>query len=300
MNRSATFIDYENLCLQVERALREDRTRFYSAADCAEATVHLTDCALERVEEQFDLSVIVARAFADWEAINHPNVQQSLALMNVRPMYVLGKRGRSSVDLVLSLAALRLLLTRPEIDSFVFFTGDRSYIPIVSEVLDSGKDVVIASMRSSISGDLLKVLGEDRFFALDALFEPRGGVQPEGDGLRRSEFGLRSSTGDDEAPLPSEDGHLSPENQQRFIDVVERASERYPRGVWLGPFFKNFMNEEFEELNNEERKELVDLARRKKLVQIRYVEDASSVNGGYSVLEFGEAVTVSAGAVEAS
>ncbi len=283
MTHAATFVDYENISLQVDRALRENRSRPAKSTSCAESTLRLLELALARIEDRFDLTMILARAFADWETIAHHNAQQGLTLMNVRPVYVLGRRGRSAVDLQLSLAAQRLLLTRAEIDAFVFLTGDRCCIPIVSEVLDAGKDVVVASMRSSMSGDLVRLVGDERIFALDGVF----------DELRQTLLNVADSDdcagpagerGAESAPVASGD-HLDARHQERFAELVKRATVRYPRGVWLGPFFKNFMNEEFGELNNDQRKELVDLARRNGMIRIRYIEDETSVNGGYSVLE---------------
>jgi uncharacterized LabA/DUF88 family protein len=282
VTHAATFVDYENISLQVDRALRENRNRPTKSSSCAESTLRLLELALDRIEDRFDLSMVLARAFADWETIAHHNAQQGLTLMNVRPVYVLGRRGRSAVDIQLSLAAQRLLLTRTEIEAFVFLTGDRCCIPIVSEVLDAGKDVVVASMRSSMSGDLVRLVGNERIFALDSIF----------DELRQTLLSVADSeecaggAGDRGEAAPVAAGnHLDEAHQQRFAELVKRATVRYPRGVWLGPFFKNFMNEEFGELNNDQRKELVDQARRNGMIRIRYVEDDSSVNGGYSVLE---------------
>ena len=288
MTRSATFIDYENISLQAERALREDRSRSHSPAGFAATTIRLIELGLERIEERFDFSMIVARAFADWDSVGHHNVQQGLTLRNIRPVYALGKRGRSSVDIELSLAAQRVLLLRPEIDAFIFLSGDRSCIPVISEVLDAGKEVVVASMRSSISGDLVKLLGEHRVFSLDDAFVDLSGARAETPDEEQEPL---VEPEEDGSALPDEVGHLDEAHQERFATLVEQAIERYPRGVWLGPFFKNYMNEEFGSLNNEQRKELVDLARKKGRIRIRYVEDESSVNGGYSVLESTEEPT---------
>ncbi len=287
MTRSAAFIDYENIALQVERILREERSRFYTAGDCAEATLRLIERSLEKVEERFDLSVIRAMAFADWEALATHKAQHGLTLLHIRPVYALGKRGRSNVEIQLSLEAQRTLLTRPDIDAFAVMSGDRSSIPIVSELLDAGREVVVASMRGSVSGDLVKITGEARFLELEELFEIPAGTPRAADPRMRN--GEPGETADEhDTPTPAEPVHLDQAHQERFLDLARAASERYPRGVWLGPFLKNYMNEEFSELTNDQRKELVDLVHRLGRVRIRYVEDGGSLNGGYSVLELAD------------
>ncbi len=234
----ALFIDFENMQHVIET--------IHGVQDGKEEALRLISNLVHFVEKDTD-RIIIRRAFADWEDVgSDPDPQSSLALMSVKPEYVLGKPGKNSTDLALSLDALEVLLTRDDIEGFLIVGGDRDYIPIVSRIREKGKLVRIVGFPDATSGDLITIIGRENFIDGDTLVA-RGHRRPRA--TRREVKVEKEANG--------EPNHIHEEELRRCVRLIMEAEEQFGPEIWLNPFYKNFMNEGFTTLTDEQRKDII-------------------------------------------
>lgn len=152
----AVFIDFENIYISVRNK--------YDANPNFE---HIVDKCLEYGR------VTIARAYADW--YRYPRVTNALYAHSVEPMYVPtyyydrveGRTGRAiknSVDIHLCIDVMKILYTRPSIDTFVLVTGDRDFIPLVNSIRQHGKRVVVIGVGGAAASHLAQSADEFVFY----------------------------------------------------------------------------------------------------------------------------------------
>ncbi len=118
----------------------------------------------------------VARAYADFE--QHPQqVRTRLDVAGFEAQHYPAKRtvdqqGREKIvsrsDLNFALDIINTALARPDIKTFLLFTGDKDFIRVVTTLRNRlGKRVVICGVPGSISPDLVAAAGEADPLALD-------------------------------------------------------------------------------------------------------------------------------------
>jgi hypothetical protein len=236
----ALFIDFENIQRVIETIDK--------VPDGKDEALRLIRNLIHYVERDDD-RIIIRRAFADWEDVgSDPDPQSSLALMSVKPEYVLAKPGKNSADLALSLDVLEVLLTREDITGFLIVGGDRDYIPIVSRIREKGKLVRIVGIPEATSGDLITIIGRENFIDGNALLTR---------GHRRPKPVRREVKVEREAGAAVESDHLGEENLRQCVRLILQAEGQFGPEIWLNPFYKNFMNEEFTTLTDEQRKDII-------------------------------------------
>ena len=245
----ALFIDFENMQRVIET--------LHGLPDGKEEALRLIRNLINSIEKEDD-RIIIRRAFADWEGVgSDPDPQSSLALLSVKPEYVLGKPGKNSADLALSLDALEVLLTRDDVHGFIIVAGDRDYIPICSRIREKGKRIQIVGLPDATSGDLITIIGRENFIDGNTLLT-KGYRRPRSvkSGTRLREPKIEKDNG-------LETGHLCEDNLKRCERLILQAEKQFGPEIWLNPFYKNFMNEAFKTLTDEQRKELIyDLGNR--------------------------------------
>ncbi len=111
--------------------------------------------------------VAVQRAYADWR--RYPQYVVPLAEASVdlifAPAY--GSSKKNATDIRLSIDALELVFTRPEIGTFILLSGDSDFSSLVLKLKEYGKYVVGVGIRESAS-DLL-VQNCDEYYSYSAL-----------------------------------------------------------------------------------------------------------------------------------
>ncbi len=296
------FIDYENIFHEIHNNSSEEEN---DAHDMALEVVERT----LRMLQGDDSRVLLARAYADWENLGRYGIQGSLALLSVKPEYVLAKRGKSSADLELSLSALEVLLTRDDIEGFVILGGDRDYIPVVSRIRESGKRVRVVGFSRSTSGDLIGIVGTDNFtdaakmlphgslygasansVATSSTNSSTGALNGQQQNGNKVGAGQAPSSGGggmvNNIDLLANDGFVSEpaeEDLLRCLKLIMVASSKLGKEVWLGPFLKNFMNEEFAAFNNAQRKSIIQTLREREMIKVE-TRSGSHIGGTYSVV----------------
>ncbi|MFQ6091064.1 MAG: NYN domain-containing protein [bacterium] len=264
----ALFIDFENMQRVIET--------LHGAPDGKEEALRLIRNLINYVERDDD-RIIIRRAFADWEGVgSDPDPQSSLALLSVKPEYVLGKPGKNSADLALSLDALEVLLTRSDIQGFLIVAGDRDYIPVVSRIREKGKRIRIVGFPDATSGDLITIVGRENFIDGNILLT-RGYRRPR---VPRPDTRLREPKVEKESGL--EPTHLCEENLRRCVRLILQAEKQFGPEIWLNPFYKNFMNEEFKTLTDDQRKDIIYELGHRGVLEVKVKEEYMGKH--YSVL----------------
>jgi uncharacterized LabA/DUF88 family protein len=112
----------------------------------------------------------VARAYADFDQ-HPPNVRTRLDVAGFEAQHYPAKRtvdqqnrekieSRSDLNFVIDI--INTALTRPDIKTFLLFTGDKDFIRIVTTLRNRlGKRVVICGVPGSVSPDLVAAAGEE-------------------------------------------------------------------------------------------------------------------------------------------
>lgn len=111
--------------------------------------------------------VAVQRAYADWRRYPQyivPLAENSVDLI-FAPAY--GSSKKNATDIRLSIDALELVFTRPEIGTFILLSGDSDFSSLVLKLKEYGKYVIGVGIRESAS-DLL-VQNCDEYYSYSAL-----------------------------------------------------------------------------------------------------------------------------------
>lgn len=154
----ALFIDYENVHYGLVNQYRFKPT-----------PAHLTSLILSEVSK--DGTILIKKAYADWEKPEFDGVQAALKKTGVEPAYALSKktqRGsgkettwKDSADAVLLLDALETVFERKDIDEFVVVTGDRAALDLVHRLSSRGKKVKICALESALAQELSDAVNGD-------------------------------------------------------------------------------------------------------------------------------------------
>jgi hypothetical protein len=111
--------------------------------------------------------VVKKRAYGDWvrDALYRPEMSSYSVELIDRPRFNLSdKQGN---DITITVDAMEVVFTRPNINVFVFVTGDADFIPLVLKLKEYGKFVVIIASKNNTSLLLAKVC--DRFIFYEHL-----------------------------------------------------------------------------------------------------------------------------------
>lgn len=113
------------------------------------------------------------QAFGDWIhlAKEVPEIQNN----GIQPVFVpLSQDGKSSLDCYLTVSAMKLFFQNDSIDTLILASGDRDYIPLISELKALGKKIYILAVAESLSKNLTKIA--DGIISYEANFNSLGNV----------------------------------------------------------------------------------------------------------------------------
>lgn len=159
---AAIFVDYENVYYHL-------RNRYADIPELSDFVIDLLMSLQRNLEDKFGVRSIIAKAYADYERIKS-TPQGSLYLMGVETVYVLGTDHKNAADMKLCIDAMEVMYTRPEIETFVLFAGDRDYIPLIQHLKKQAKTVIAVGFEGSFSGDLMTNVGRSNFIDANLLF----------------------------------------------------------------------------------------------------------------------------------
>jgi uncharacterized LabA/DUF88 family protein len=161
-NQVAVFIDLENLALGAGEDLPGE-------AD------PIPYKALERLCRDYG-STSIRRAYADWSRPEFGRYQHSLAQNGITLIQVtrFGAQQKNATDILMAVDAMEVLITHPDVGTFLLVAGDGDYSPLVLRLREFGKWVVGVGTRASASARLVAVCSEYKYWGtIVAAVNPR-------------------------------------------------------------------------------------------------------------------------------
>lgn len=185
---------------------------------------------------------LIGRAYGDWTIQALDAAAKRLRTLGIEPQFVFTVRGRNSADIKLAIEAVDTVHTRPEVGLFIIAGGDRDYMPLVAFLRERGKDLLLVAPRSSVSDDLLNLVGEESFIDAGEVLGPPAPkeVVPVANGLKSAAVADR--------PL-----------EERCLLLFLELQRRYRnKELWLAPMLRDELPDAFPDLSHGERRDLVN------------------------------------------
>ncbi|PEN14767.1 NYN domain-containing protein [Longibacter salinarum] len=242
-DRAAIFVDYDNLY----RTLRAQSNRGGSAADY---TFEIFNEVRRYLEEGDDTPTTLAHAYADF--VNLPDgggldVQDRLYSEGVDPVLTPAHAQANASELALCIDAATLLSERPDIGTVVIITGDRSFVPLVRSIRNSGRRALVAAVNPPPPGSTPS-LGEDDAYldARNLLSQSSRDDLTSGESNNRAPSRTRRSsprrsapTRERSAPSASPQRFRSIDNPmaRRTVEITEEHFGQY-KEVYLTPLLR--------------------------------------------------------------
>jgi uncharacterized protein (TIGR00288 family) len=161
----ALFLDFENVYISVRQVYNQN-PNFEALAEKA---------------DEFG-RVIISRAYADW--YRYQRITNALYANGIEPVYVptyyYGQNPqhtsaiKNSVDIHMTIDAMRTLYTHDNIQTYIFITGDRDFIPLMNAIRQYGKECIVVGVAEAASSHLAQ--SADQFFFYHQIVE---GLLPE-------------------------------------------------------------------------------------------------------------------------
>lgn len=291
----ACFVDFDNVLIELGKKLRG----LDKPIDVGSLVVELLQRVKAHVESDGTQRIVFGRAYGTWE--DAPGAANSLALMSFQPVFVLSHPRKNSADLELSLDAQGVLLSRPDITSFLIVGGDRDYIPVVRRILEHGRLVTVVSLQTGMSGDLKSVVGEKSFMPLEPVALERLGIaefppvpafvelltpveRPAPEGELAPVAPAQAPPTPESITAPPELAPTLPEStmpkargtvaldelESKALDIIVKAlAERKGWEIPIVSFYRYHMNDAFPTLSDSERKAIVNNLKEKGLVDLQ-------------------------------
>jgi len=148
----AVFIDLENLALGAGEDLPGE-------AD------PIPYKALELLTRDYG-NASIRRAYADWSRPEFGRYQNSLAQNGITLIQVtrFGAQQKNAADILMAVDAMEVLITHPDVATFLLVAGDGDYSPLVQRLREFGKRVVGVGTKASASSRLVAVCSEYKYW----------------------------------------------------------------------------------------------------------------------------------------
>lgn len=259
--RTAIFVDLENVYYFLKRRLKPGE-------DAVSAMVETLRALKLGVKERFDHDAIILFAYGDFERLPD-TVQNQLYLLGFDTRNVLGTEHKNAADMQLCIDAMHTLYVRADIAYFVIVAGDRDYIPVIKHVVSQGREVLVSAFKDATSGDLLEILGPDRFFDLTDLVTAKYKLmsREEMAAQEAREAPVRTNTTGQAAPAVAKEKPTPPAPKFSEPRTIHDADAKLALStmlrhfgdkpeVWVSPYLHK-LREELPELAEYERKSLI-------------------------------------------
>ncbi len=272
----AVLVDFENVYYTLANGFGEEESLDDPVVDdqALDDGVELLSNLRVRLREKYNGIMAIGRSYADFDRVGG-DAQRQLQLLAFEPRFMVASKQKSSSDILLSIDAMEMLLTRPELDMFVIVGGDRDYLPVVRRIREHLKRVVLVGFKNSTSGDLRQVVGEENFIAAEYLLPEDAAPVEEAPRSNNNGNGYSDSRDDDD---DYEDDHeaggaaSADEDLKLCMEELLGAYYQYgERKVWLTPFLR-ILNDRFPYLDNRGRKRLVEDLQAKGAIRIDKIE----------------------------
>jgi NYN domain/OST-HTH/LOTUS domain len=118
----------------------------------------------------------IRRAYADWSRPEFGRYQNSLAQNGITLIQVtrFGAQQKNAADILMAVDAMEVLITHPDVGTFLLVAGDGDYSPLVQRLREWGKRVVGVGTKASASSRLVAVCSEYKYWGtIVAAVNPR-------------------------------------------------------------------------------------------------------------------------------
>jgi len=148
----AVFIDLENLALG-------------AGEDLPGQADPIPYKALELLVRDYG-NATIRRAYADWSRPEFGRYQNSLAQNGITLIQVtrFGAQQKNAADILMAVDAMEVLITHPDVGTFLLVAGDGDYSPLVQRLREWGKRVVGVGTKASASSRLVAVCSEYKYW----------------------------------------------------------------------------------------------------------------------------------------
>jgi len=150
----ALFCDFENIALGV-------RDANYAQFDIAKVIERLL----------LKGNIVVKKAYCDWDRYKELKATMHEASFELIEIPHVRQSGKNSADVRMVVDALDLCYTKEHLDTFVIFSGDSDFSPLVSKLRENNKIVIGIGVKNSTSN--LLIANCDEFIYYDDLVHRR-------------------------------------------------------------------------------------------------------------------------------
>jgi len=108
----------------------------------------------------------IRRAYADWSRPEFAKHQHNLAQNGITLIQVtrFGAQQKNAADILMAVDAMEVLITHPDVGTFMLVAGDGDYSPLVQRLREFGKYVVGVGTKASASARLVAVCSEYQYW----------------------------------------------------------------------------------------------------------------------------------------
>jgi uncharacterized LabA/DUF88 family protein len=108
----------------------------------------------------------IRRAYADWSRPEFTRYQNNLAQNGITLIQVtrFGAQQKNAADILMAVDAMEVLITHPDVGTFLLVAGDGDYSPLVQRLREWGKWVVGVGTKASASSRLVAVCSEYKYW----------------------------------------------------------------------------------------------------------------------------------------
>ena len=108
----------------------------------------------------------IRRAYADWSRPEFGRYQNSMAQNGITLIQVtrFGAQQKNAADILMAVDAMEVLITHPDVGTFLLVAGDGDYSPLVQRLREWGKRVVGVGTKASASSRLVAVCSEYKYW----------------------------------------------------------------------------------------------------------------------------------------
>jgi len=153
----------------------------------------------------------IRRAYADWSRPEFAKHQHNLAQNGITLIQVtrFGAQQKNAADILMAVDAMEVLITHPDVGTFMLVAGDGDYSPLVQRLREFGKYVVGVGTKASASARLVAVCSEYKYWGTIV-----AAVNPE----VRAEVGAKFDIADAE---------------RLVVEAMEESPDATATGSWL-------------------------------------------------------------------
>ena len=153
----------------------------------------------------------IRRAYADWSRQEFAKHQHNLAQNGITLIQVtrFGAQQKNAADILMAVDAMEVLITHPDVGTFMLVAGDGDYSPLVQRLREFGKRVVGVGTKASASARLVAVCSEYKYWGTIV-----AAVNPE----VRAEVGAKFDIADAE---------------RLVVEAMEESPDASATGSWL-------------------------------------------------------------------